>query len=438
MAVFTLYRVVRKHIRRKNVEAEIRILRSIRETIRREIDEEFKHWEDNILDDVDMPSNIVEKRNWILNYMGDKYEKEILFNIKIEKNISKLEKIKRQSIKSGFLEDAASIALQMALTEEKASKLQHLSLVKRYVYTNSLVLGLAFDEISKTEFKVDMKAWRDTLNEYRAIFDATAIDALVKRVSEVCSKLARYRFLINIPTFRAAATASAIEQKRFYSKQSKWAGQYGNPKDLMFGEWMMSQAHGWRFQGNYGKKRRQAMKWLPRLGTGIPKMDYGRGDDFYGNLRFFTHRFINIISKPKPGKLAGFLAMAIAVGANKMINGNHGVLTPDRNSNLLRRPSRYWAARAKTATEGSRWTTRSGKSRKTGGGVRIGFGKVYGTRRNPSARVFVPGSMFRRAVQPYVSSLFSQDSQDMQGMINKEVKKKQRESFRSGRILASR
>ena len=328
------------------------------------------------------------------------------------------------------MKDVTTLLYAMRPTERTGIQAVSNISLAAYRFTNKVAIDMAFAEIQRTEFKPDMKAWRTTLDEYRRVYRATFLDAVVKRVSEVCSKISRVRFLNSIPLFKSAVQASAIEQKRFYSQPSKFSSDKFN---LRFGDWMLAQAHGYYKQGRTHKRTKDARKWLPRVGNKIPKLKYTSTKEFWSNVRQATNRFLNYVRKPKPGKIAGFLSMAIAVGADQMVNRPQGSLRPDINSDLLRRPSKHWAARARTAKVGSTYKSKkTGKMLKRGGGVKIGFGRVYGTRENPSARVFVPGSIFKRAVQPYVGPLFAADRKDMINQINKQVDRKLKAS---GRIV---
>lgn len=289
----------------------------------------------------------------------------------------------------------------------------------------STIKDVSMASIRNTKFTVDMPSWKRTVYKYSILFRTTLVDSIVFRVSRVCSKLVRPKFLKSVPSLKKAAEKSAMDQVEFYKQKSNQAGKWRNPEDLMFVEWMLSQYHGWGVHGNYGKRKTDAKKWLPRVRRKIPRIRYGLRKNFYKNLRSAAKRLLDSVSKPRSvSQIVRFLIKSIAAGADQMINRNHGELTPNRNSELLKEPSRFWSRRAAGI---SRKDLKMGRtSKKTGRGV--GFGKVYGTRNNPGARVFVPGKMFKRAIQPYVGSMFSIDKMEMQKRIHREISKRQRES----------
>ena len=371
--------------------------------------------------------------------------------------------IRLRYFKLGLLSDAAIYSIVQAFndSQNQGAALDNAMARARVVVANRQAITLAFQTIAETEFSVDMPAWHRTLIEYKNFFKATWVDVVVKRVSEVCSKLDKPSFLNKLPLLDAAVEAARIGRKRFYSQPSKLN------RKMRFGAWLLMQARGYQRKdgGLYpGKHRAFAEKLLPRTGGNraggwMPRLAVSSNyKEFRQRVKAATTRFIemnagerhwksgNKISaknrgKGQKAKMVKFLTMAIANGADQMVNRQTGRVKPNPKSDMLRKPSAYWKRQSKYARRGkivkrTRTDRRTGTKRtfeaKSGGGVRIGRGRVMGSLEKPIASVFVPGTVWRRAVQPYVPMLFQQDRADMRAHIDRKLKKMNRRAGRRG------
>ena len=452
MAVSAIYSVARRAYRRRIINAKIAsIRRSIAnyESARLYYKKSFLNWRDDneswdrfwLSARWDAQRQRIYEDPWDLfkHYIAAIVGRSAELESRAQAKIVAVRRLKAEYEVLGYFSEASLYARVITDTDRSQRSIEK---IKSNSFHRNLSIAIniaATESIQNTSFQVDMESWNATLARYRSVFRATFIDAIVKRVAEVCYKLDRPGFLENIPELRGAIRMSARDQTKFYTQKSKWAGKMRNPKDLMFIEWMLSQYHGWGVAGNFGKRRSDARKWLPKVRKKIPGLTYGKRKDFDRNLRSAANKALDHVAKPKKTKnMVMFFRKALAVGANQLVNGDHGDLTPNKNSDILRSQSKIWQTRSARAVSGRRSVDKKTGKIRASGGVGIGWGKVYGTRNNVGARVFVPGKMFKRAVQPYVSQLFAQDVADMEMQIQKRLAKVNRSALSTGRRFGKR
>ena len=275
------------------------------------------------------------------------------------------------------------------------------------------VLEEAFRTFAGIEVYIDKADVDKTMKEYQKWSGRTMVNIVVKRVSNVCMKLTKRGFLNNLPAFRSAAEASALEKARFYSQRSI----VSRNTHMRFGAWLLMQARGYKSKDGVliGKSALMARELLPKTSAGIPKLKYGTLRNRGKAVKTATTRFIDKVKKPQPARFAGFLSKAIANGANKMMNYPHRNLRADTSDRFLSKASRTWAKRAGRNAPSR---TKRGKFR---GGIKLGTGKLSGTTKAPYAEVYVAGDLWRRAVQSYVPLLAKEDVSDMKQYIKRKV-----------------
>ena len=301
---------------------------------------------------------------------------------------------------------ARRVAFRRAVVAGRVEQLISKRITRRHNIALSNALDEAFRVLSNPTAEIDKKQMDGMIEYYRFSMNATMVDVVVKRVSEVCRKLVGYGFLDRIQLFKSAEKASALERKRFYSQESRLN------RKMRLGAWLLMQARGYRSKSGVspGRYRIKAERLLPRYGGKQggypPKLRYGTFKNRHKAVRTATTKFIEREGKSNLNKRLGFLRKAIARGADQMVNNPSGSVKPNPRSEILSGSSSFWSNKKSKAK-----------------GVRIGSGKVSGTKDKPYAEVSVPGKIWERAVQPIIQSLFRKDVGEMQEHINKRAEK---------------